>query len=205
MTLQSLLDAMGERAEDLRLAPYQFVITEPLHDEPEAIDIKMLLGYTRVKTTPAIGTNGEDSSESIGDDSMPDTRHKVWIHLYPPQTPKGHPEIHFHEYTIDGIHVARLDGENISRVLFETAKAFTSPTARKWSKSKLVALAKYYFLRSLVESGENSDSEQVLRMPISKTFKDDLAAACRDLKDAEDIKTGNVLGREEKQRHTDSL
>ncbi|KAH7378461.1 hypothetical protein DE146DRAFT_731056 [Phaeosphaeria sp. MPI-PUGE-AT-0046c] len=163
--LERLVDALGEYATKLQHAPLSNVFTALLHEEPEAVPFRILLGLT------------SDDNEA-------------WIHLYVGSTLQASAEIQFHEYNSDGFHIGKLDGETISRIV-TTTKAFKSSTKRNWSKSKISALAKYYFLRSLAEMSDPADNKLRFHMQISKTFKDDLIAACRDLKRTEEAEETN--------------
>jgi hypothetical protein len=180
--LDRLKSELGEQHYLLQRAPFERLVVEPLSDDPLALSFKILFGYIMVKAA-----NQDISSPSV-DSAVEDlgvfTKQQIWIHLYPAVKPGSSVEIQVHSYALDGGYIGKQDRENIGRTASGCAAAFALPGRCKWSRSKLVALAKYYFLRKLVETGSEEDKEKMLLgIPISKTFREDLKAVCRDFEE----------------------
>ncbi|CAN9338735.1 unnamed protein product [Alternaria alternata] len=104
----------------------------------------------------------------------------VWILLYPPNKEGDHAEVQFHSLDPETKKLTRHDDSNISATITTVADAFRTP--KKGSKSKHVALAKYYFLEILVKRSEKPEHRDELTIPISitRTLVEGLKAACRD-------------------------
>jgi hypothetical protein len=180
--LERLKVALGDQVPLLSNAPYDKIVTTDLVEEPQAVSFKIFLGYTRARRDSSAGNSSEHLEPSMTEID----REKVWVHLYPSQSSKGQPEIQFHAYSRDGSYIAKQDSETINKIISEFAVAFTLPGRRKWSRSKLVALAKYYFLRKMASTNETLQYGVV----ITKTFKDDLISACRNF--AEEAERSNT-------------
>jgi hypothetical protein len=177
--LDQLKNDLDEQHYLLQYAPFERLVVAPLVDDPQAVSFKLLFGYIRAKTT-----NDErslSSAEFIDKDLVVISKQQIWIYLYPAAKPGSSVEIQFHSYTLDGRYVGREDGKNIGKTVSGFAAAFALPGRCKWSRSKIVALAKYYFLRKLVENGSKEDKEKfALGISTSKSFREDLKAVCRD-------------------------
>ncbi|KAH5400357.1 hypothetical protein HBI47_198460 [Parastagonospora nodorum] len=115
------------------------------------------------------------------------TKHGIWIHMYPARRVNGPVGIQFHAYDSEDKHVGWHDENNIGKVVTGCASAFAFPAKAslgRWTKDKLVALAKWYFLRTLVEYTTESDKKKLqFGMPITPSFKDDLKAVCREFEE----------------------
>jgi hypothetical protein len=104
--------------------------------------------------------------------------------LYPAAKPGERVEIQFHAYAANGAHIARHDGENIGKVVTGCTTAFALPKKCRWSRPKLVALAKYYFLRKLADTSTDDDKKKLqFGIPVTKSFKDDLKTVCREFQE----------------------
>jgi hypothetical protein len=171
VSLKILESAPGIRA--LEHLPYDKLLTDDLADESDALPFRILLRFV---------TERLDN----GNDGRPPVQHNVWAHLYPANAPNGIVETQFHLYDSNGEHVGKLDGETISRDLSGCAMAFALPDRYKWSRGKLIALAKYYFLRKAVGSNNTAELEMLKHgVKISKTFKDDLGTVCREFQEGD--------------------
>ncbi|KAH6843675.1 hypothetical protein B0T12DRAFT_506205 [Alternaria alternata] len=104
----------------------------------------------------------------------------VWILLYPPNKEGDHAEVQFHSLDPETKKLTRHDDSNISATITTVADAFRTP--KKGSKSKHVALAKYYFLEILAKRSEKPEHRDELAIPISitRTLVEGLKAACRE-------------------------
>jgi hypothetical protein len=176
--LERLKAELGDQAHLLQYTPFEKLVTAELFNEPQAVSFKVMLGYFRARRD-----NGahEDSSEHLEDGMLKHKKHEVWIHLYPAHNSRSHAEIQFHAYDSNGGYIGKLDGENISKVISGCVIAFVLPSRYRWSRAKLVALAKYYFLRKIAESNNESDQNKSrYGVSITKTFKDDVIAVCRE-------------------------
>ncbi|KAF2819209.1 hypothetical protein CC86DRAFT_413279 [Ophiobolus disseminans] len=70
--------------------------------------------------------------------------------------------------------------------LLQRARAFGLARKSRWTKSRLVALAKYYFLAKLAETGNEADAKKLqFGIPVGKSFKDELKTVCREFKEEE--------------------
>jgi hypothetical protein len=181
--LECLKAKLGDEAYLLQHAPYEKVEMTELFGEIKATSFKILLGYIRAR--PDNGA-AEDTSEHLEDeDDMPvRKKQKVWMYMYPAQNSYCSPEIQLHAYGLNGGYISKLDSENISKVISGFAPAFKLLGRHKWTKAKLIALAKYYFLRKLADSNNARDRELLqYGVNISNAFKDDLVSVCRNFQD----------------------
>lgn len=157
-SLAQLRAALGDNADLLQYAPLDKVTVEPLTD-PDALSFAILFGYIHDQYTGA--------------------RQSVWVHLYPAKCAGRHAEVQFHSHdgAVPGV---KFDSDVIGRDVAGYDTAFKMP--RRWSKTKAIALAKYYFL---AKSVNRLPDEQKMRfgIPLSQTFKLDLLAVCSDFKD----------------------
>jgi hypothetical protein len=182
--LNKLKNELGERWEFLQHAPYSELVTGPLEDdeEPLAISFKLLFGYICVKP----GDTEERAARNSNNEVAISTRQEIWIHFYPPERSESPGEIMFCSYTESGRFVDREDSNNICKTTSGTAPAFAVPAGCRPSRIKISALAKYYFLRKLVEMGTKKDAELMrYGMSFSASFKDSLATACREFQEDE--------------------
>jgi hypothetical protein len=183
--LDRLKFELGEQQRLLQYVPFHELAIETL-DDPAAVSFKIQFGYIRLSATNVVGSTSAHSPE---EDMAVSNLQKIWIHFYPAVKPGKVPEIQFHAYGIDGGHIARHDGENIGRTVSGCVTAFLLPDRRTWSRAKLIALAKYYFLRKLAETSDSNDIEKLQHgVPITKSFKEDLKAVCRKFKENADEK-----------------
>lgn len=126
--LAQLRKELGTEGEALLdHAPYKDIVVESQHYDPHAIPFRFLFGYI-----PERWTNRQQ---------------EVWVLLYPPTKQGGHPEVQFHSGGTGRGEFAKHDDANIGTTVASIAVAFK--TLKKASKSKYVALAKYYYLRRL--------------------------------------------------------
>jgi hypothetical protein len=144
----------------LDCVPYKEIITEPQHYDSRAISFRLLFGYI-----PERWTNKQQ---------------EVWVLLYPPSKPGGHAEIQFHSGGTGRGDFAKHDDSNIGATVVSFAVAFKTP--KKASKSKCMALAKYYYLKSLTALPD----ELEIPIPITRTFVNDLRVACREFQEAKE-------------------
>jgi hypothetical protein len=141
--------------------PFDRLETKHLADEPDALSFKILLGYIKAESD--------------------NNKLETWVHFYPTKTYNGNSETQFHNYFFNGQYFGKSDGETISRDLCGCAPAFAMP---KLSRGKLIALAKYYFLRKVVESDSGSDREMLKHgVKISRTFREDLKSVCKEFEE----------------------
>jgi hypothetical protein len=197
--LDRLKFELGEQQRLLQYVPFHELAIETLDDDPAAVSFKIQFGYIRVSATNVVGST---SSHSLEEDMAVGNLQKIWIHFYPAVKPGKVPEIQFHAYGIDGGHIARHDGENIGRTVSGCVTAFLLPGQRTWPRAKLIALAKYYFLRKLAETSDSKDMEKLQHgVPITKSFKEELKAVCRKFKENADKK--HVLSSCQAATHTE--
>lgn len=162
--LAQLKADLGEHAQNLQYTRLHDLIIKPLDNDPAAISFKLLFGSIR--------------------DQKTGKRDNVYIHLYPATTSGDRPEIQFHSYDQIRGTKAKLYGETIGRNVSAIASAFQIGS-RRWSHSKLTALARYYFLEKLAEFQDEHDDEKLkFGLLISKSFKDDLRTVCREFQEA---------------------
>jgi hypothetical protein len=176
--LKLLRNELGEQAHLLQHPPLNQVRTAKLsiHEDPLAVSFKIAFGYIEEKN----GLPGGD-------------RQQVWIKLYPAAKPGARAEIQFHTYDTKGAYVCRQDSESIGNDASGYTRAFRLPNKSRWIKSKLQALAKYYFLVKLAEIGDAVDAKKSqFGIAVGKTFKDDLKAVCREFEAREDLNTTNA-------------
>ncbi|CAO2649217.1 Nn.00g066020.m01.CDS01 [Neocucurbitaria sp. VM-36] len=156
--LTQLRAELGEQARLLQYAPLNKVRTKDLQD-PDAISFAILFGYIREHSTQ--------------------TKREVWVHLYPATRTGGHPEIQFHSNDGDE-YCVKHDSDGIAKSVSGCDAAFK--LAGRWSKRKLFALSKYYFLEKLVET--QTDHEKLsFGIPITETFKAELRTVCREFEE----------------------
>jgi hypothetical protein len=191
--LERLKDKLGDEAYLLQHAPYEEVETTELFGEIEATSFKIFVRYIRAR--PDNGA-AEDASEHLEDEDDMTVRkkQKVWMYMYPAQNSHSSPEIQFHAHGFHGGYLTKLDGENISKVISGFAPAFKLLGRHKWTKPKLVALGKYYFLRRLADALSARDRE-ILQygIAITKTFKDDLVSVCRNFQEMDKRSSTNAV------------
>lgn len=158
--LARLRAELGDDADLLRHTPLAKIATQPL-DDADGISFAIYFGYAKCHTG--------------------DIRREVWVHLYPAANSGRHPEVQFHSYVVPGHDYARYGGDTIGKIMSAYAAPFNLPGIR-YSRGKLVALAKYYFLEQLVKQQTEDDQEklQLVDVPISKSFREDLVAAAKD-------------------------
>lgn len=121
---------------------------------------------------------------------LDDNKQEVWIHLYPAAEPGSRLDMQIQAYGLGGDYVCKYDGDTIGRILYRCAGGFALLGKSRWSKSKLVALAKYYFLAKLAELGNEADAKKLqLGIPVGKSFKDELKTVCREFKEEETRKS----------------
>jgi hypothetical protein len=103
----------------------------------------MFLGCITVEGGYEAGDENVSTKDTTGDTLLKQKawvkKQDVWIHLYL----AAKPEILFHAYGTDDVHINRLGGETISKLITEFAPAFRLAKPHKWSQSKLTSLAKY--------------------------------------------------------------
>jgi hypothetical protein len=158
VSLKSLESQLGKQLQHL---PFDRLETKHLADEPDALSFKILLGYIKA----------ESDNDKL----------ETWVHFYTAKTYNGNSETQFHNYYSNGQYFGKSDGETISRDLCGCASAFALP---KLSRGKLIALAKYYFLRKVVESDSKSDREMLKHgVKISRTFREDLKSVCKEFEE----------------------
>ncbi|KAF1915652.1 hypothetical protein BDU57DRAFT_499918 [Ampelomyces quisqualis] len=164
----------------LQHAPYKDISVGPVDENPQAVSFKIHIGFIRTKRRDGAEPEPPEDTE----DEMPVQRvkqHKVWAYLYPARTPAASPEIHFHSFSVKGRYIGKEDGDKICKSMSGFAAAFGVPCCDKWSFSKLKALVKYYFLCRLAEKiSENDANLMNYDIRITKTFKDNLVAVCRE-------------------------
>jgi hypothetical protein len=108
----------------------------------------------------------------------------VWIHLNSSNKGEG-VLVQFHVYELGGEYSSRLDSDSTAKIIAEFASGFAIPSSCRMTKGKLVALAKYYYLRRQHENPSKTDAENLNSgMAITKTFKTDLIAVCREFRKA---------------------
>ncbi|KAH7359686.1 hypothetical protein BKA66DRAFT_397182, partial [Pyrenochaeta sp. MPI-SDFR-AT-0127] len=153
---------LGDQARLLQFAPLRKSVVESLAD-PDAISFRIFIGYTREKDS--------------------DKKRKIWVHLYPAVSAGRLPEIQFHSDDAEDGYYAKYDVDTLSKIISGYAAAFKLPG--RSSKSRLVALAKYYFLEKLVEIQSQEDIEKfkVVGIPVGKSFKEDLKMVCREFEE----------------------
>lgn len=124
--LADLKARLGDEARLLDGLPLNKVVAISQSDADDAISIKIFYGRMRKKAAD-------------------NTRHNVWIYLFPPGKEGRSPELAFRCYEPDckPIH---FDTDNIGRVGEEPAEPFRGAVSR----DKITALAKYYFLEKMV-------------------------------------------------------
>jgi hypothetical protein len=177
-SLHLLETALGDQVHLLKYPPLHQVVTGTLNDDPEAVSFKILLGYIR---NQQFNVTEERLSYRFEENVASRNKEELWIHLYHAEKPGKMPEIQFHAYEVDGDYVAKHDSETITRLVSGYAAAFTLPTGARWSRGKLMAIAKYYFLRKLAETDNETDRKKMeFGIPFTKSFKEDLKNACRE-------------------------
>jgi hypothetical protein len=181
--LRLLKTALGDQAHLLQHPPLDRLITAPLGNDDQAISFKLKFGAIRAKKVGKAMGSSPETSDSEQEFTI-DSEQNVWIHLYPATKPGERVEIQFHAYDSKGAHVARHDGENIGKVVTGCTTAFAFPKKCRWTRPKLVALAKYYFLRKLADTGTAEDKKKLqFGIPITRSFKDDLKTVCREFQE----------------------
>jgi hypothetical protein len=184
-TLERLKSELGAQASLLEYPPFHRLFTAPLRDDPQSLSFKIKFGAIQHSKpiAPAMGSSPgpPDQEPKVG------TKHDIWIHMYPARRVNGPVGIQFHAYDSEDKHVGWHDENNIGKVVTGCASAFAFPAKAslgRWTKDKLVALAKWYFLRTLVEHTTESDKKKLqFGMPITPSFKDDLKAVCREFEE----------------------
>ncbi|KAF2854220.1 hypothetical protein T440DRAFT_270641 [Plenodomus tracheiphilus IPT5] len=158
-SLAQLRADLHDNGHSLQYARLQEVKTQPLL-EPDSISFAILFGYTI--------------------DELDDSERAVWVHFYPPSRPTSQGEVRFHSHEGPGKEHIKYDANNIVRATLRRAAAFTLPGTAHTSRSKLVALARYYFLEKLVEGNNKEDADKVALkgVPFSRTAWEELEAAC---------------------------
>ncbi|KAF2128685.1 hypothetical protein P153DRAFT_357993 [Dothidotthia symphoricarpi CBS 119687] len=159
--LAQLKAELGEQAHLLDYAPRSKIKTEVSND-PDGISFKILFGYLREKATN-------------------DTRN-IWVHLIPASRYRGNVAVHFKSYDAHGHHYEEYETARIGRIVSGCHSAFK--VSGRWSKPKLIALAKYYFLVKLVEIGLDEDLRKTqYGLSLSGSFCHDVIMACLDFRD----------------------
>lgn len=191
--LQLLNTDLGDQAHLLQHPPIHRLITVPFENDPEAVSFKLEFGAIRAKKVgKTMGSSPETSSSE--QEPIVENKQSIWVHLYPATKPGERVEIKFHAYDSNGTHIARHDGENIGKVVTGCTTAFALPTKCRWSRSKLVALAKYYFLRKLADAGTEDDKKRLqFGIPITRAFKDDLKTVCHEFEERASRLNANIL------------
>jgi hypothetical protein len=170
--LRSLEDQLDDHVHILRYAPFKHVTFEPQYEDPQCLSLKIFLGCMAAKRF------GEDEAVLPVD---ADDLQKVWIHLNASNKGEGVVEVQFHVYELGGEYSSKLDADSTARIISKFAPAFALPSSGRMTRAKIVALAKYFYLRRQYEKESKTDAE-VLRcgMTISKAFRTDLINVCRD-------------------------
>ncbi|KAH8727723.1 hypothetical protein GQ44DRAFT_702875 [Phaeosphaeriaceae sp. PMI808] len=102
--------------------------------------------------------------------------------MYPATVDGQSPEIQFHSHNADDDHHAKYESINIGRIVTAWTPAFQLPA--KWARSKIIALAKYYFLEKLVALHIADDIRKMeFGVPITRTFHADIEFVCREFKE----------------------
>lgn len=194
--LTLLKHELGDQARLLHFAPANRVHTANLgaDEDPSAVSFKILVGGMKATAThdnasPSLSRSTYNSeqrpSHAEARFPQPIGRQKVWAHLYPALKPGQRLEIQFHAYGLDGVYTYKHDGETICKSLSGSAAAFKLPAECRWSKTKLIALTKYYFLQKLVEVGTGADTKKMrFGMSVRKTLMEDLKTVCREFEEA---------------------
>ena len=152
--LADLRSGLGESVNLLKYAPLHRVQTAAIQVE-EAIKFAIFFG----------SKNDRKSNKKLS----------LWFHMYPASRPNGYAEIHLNSY-IGSDHWGKCDLEVTCKSVVERHAAFQ--ISGVWSKAKLVALAKYYFLEKLAASNVD-DKNMQYGVPITESFKNSLRAICR--------------------------
>ena len=162
-SLENLRSQLGDAASSLQYAPIDKLISKPQHHEPYAISLMLLFGH--------IGEHWTGKQQ------------EVWVLFYPPSHEEGQARIVFHSYDLVFNTRDWHDDRNISTTVTECAAAFKPP--KKGSRSKHVALAKYYFLEKLAAAEERNggNGELKFEIPIRKDFCNGLRVGCREFED----------------------
>ena len=177
-TLERLKSGLGNNARLLQHAPLSKVETVPLHDDA-AVSFRILFG--NIREVP-FRRCGSQNMHILTAKNATDKMRTVYIHLYPATTPTQHSEIQFHSYGPLGEYQGKEDGHSLSQRLSECAVAFK--LSGRSTKGKIIALARYYFLERLAALEDPADNLKLkFGISISKTFKDDLITACRELEE----------------------
>ena len=179
-TLERLRNELGAQAALLDHPPFHRLITAPLRDDPQSLSFRIKFGAIQHSkpTAPPIGSSPgpPDQEPKVG------TKHDIWIHMYPARRANGHVGIQFHGYDSEDKHVGWYDEKNIGKVVTACTSAFAFPAKAslgRWTKDKLMALAKWYFLRKLAEHTTEEDKEKLhIGIAITSQFKDDLKRVC---------------------------
>jgi hypothetical protein len=178
--MEQLKAELGDQAYLLQYAPFSTLMTVPVpDDESDSLSFALLLGYIRSKHS--------------------DTKQELYIYLYPATETGQRLQILFHAHEHDDSQdgkksrCVRYDGDNITKILTGYATAFKLPGDNRMSRAKLVALAKYYFLKTLVQKKKGEDYKKMrYGLPMGKAFKDDLRAVCREFE--EEAKRASAIG-----------
>ncbi|KAH9872926.1 hypothetical protein J1614_005321 [Plenodomus biglobosus] len=170
--LEQLRAALDDNGACLKHAPLEQVQTKPL-DDPDSLSFAILFGYTR---------------EERGDNER-----EVWVHLYPLAGNNGRAEVQFHSHADPERGHVKYDGPSVIKLLSRRAAAFTLPGTAHSSRSKILALTRYYFLQKLAEYGNEADIQKIALggLPLSKTMREELEAACWALNEAS-LKAGTA-------------
>jgi hypothetical protein len=178
--MEQLKAELGDQAYLLQYAPFSKLMTVPVpDDESNSLSFALLLGYIRSKTF--------------------DIKQELYVYMYPATETGQSLQILFHAHEHDDSQdgnksrCVQYDGGNITKILTGYAAAFKLPGDNRMSKAKLVALAKYYFLKTLVQKKNGEDYKKMrYGLPMGKGFKDDLRAVCREFE--EEAKRASAIG-----------